>query len=56
MADKMKDTRMVSATFIGAPMKKDEYFAKTPRLMHAIEMSDAGNWIFFNFSREGEQR
>ena len=56
MTDKTKATRMVSVTFMGVSMKKDEYFAKTPRLMQANKNSDIGNWTFSNFPKKGGYR
>jgi hypothetical protein len=56
MIDKTKATRMVSATFKGVSMKKDEYFAKTPRLMKANKNNDTGNWTFSNFSKKEGNR
>jgi len=45
---------MVSATTRGVFKKKDEYFAKTPRLMHENVNNDAGNWNLSNLpNREG---
>jgi hypothetical protein len=43
MTDKTKATRMVSPTTTGVFKKKDEYFAKTPRLMQAKVDNDTGN-------------
>ena len=52
MADKTNATKMVSATFTGVSMKKDEYFENTPRIMQANMNNDTGNWILSNFSKK----
>jgi hypothetical protein len=56
MTDKTYATRIVSPTFIGASRKKEEYLAKTPRLIQANKNNDTGNWNFSIFSkRKGER-
>jgi hypothetical protein len=43
---------MISASLLSLSMKKDEYFANTPRLMQAKITNDTGNCALSNFFKK----